>query len=194
MMMLRPSMCAMSTSIAPKAYRLSDVMILRASMRAMSTPREKAYVLIGTGSSSQCKVYSRSGWNITTDIPSKVPLEPVIPQPVELLLAGLIGCEQATAMFVARHIPMTIHRINFNLKAVRDEKGALTLPLGTDHAMMPPSRLSSITGTAHVYTDASQQKVDLLEAEVNRRCPIANMVTLSGCELDIRWIKKNEDE
>jgi putative redox protein len=165
--------CAMSTS----------------SSSAIPPPKFKHYHLSGTGKRSKCELTSReSGFQIITDTPKKMGGQNAGPQPVELLLASLIGCEQATAMFVARHIPIKIEKIDFQVDAVRDERGALTLPLGLDNTL-PPARLTSITGRAIVYTDGTQEQIDQLEAEVIRRCPVANMVTLSGCILDIKWEK-----
>ena len=45
-------------------------------------------------------------------------------QPVETLLAALIGCEQATAAFVARHMQprMDLLKIEFNYCAERDNR------------------------------------------------------------------------
>ena len=150
----------------------------------------KHYHLSGTGKRSQCELTSKeSGFELITDTPKKMGGQNKGPQPVEMLLASLIGCEQATAMYVARHIPMKIEKIDFEIDAVRDERGALTLPLGLDHDTLPPARLSFISGKATVHTDASQDKVDQLEAEVIKRCPVANMVTMSGCILDIVWEK-----
>jgi putative redox protein len=176
------------------AARSKSMRTIPNSLRAeLST---KTYELKGIGKNSQCQMESNTGWEMVTDVPLKIGGKNSGPQPVELLLASLCGCEQATAMYVARHInpPMTINRIEFRLEAVRDQKGALTLPLGIDHDSIPPARLGCIKGTAHVYTDATQKQVDLLEKEVIRRCPVANMVILSGCDLQVQWIKTADDE
>ena len=54
-----------------------------------------------------------------------------------------------------------------------------------------PSRLHSIRGTASVvsadpFLDA--RAVEKLGRIVHERCPIANMVSASGCTLDIQWV------
>jgi uncharacterized OsmC-like protein len=123
-----------------------------------------------------------------------------------LLLASLCGCEQVTAQFIARHMKprVTIDKIEYLLQASRDPRGATLLPIGVydtnkdssvigiDPALhFPLTRLSRIWDTAVVYTTASQHEVDIIAGEVKRRCPIANMVALSGCELNISFVAKN---
>lgn len=80
-----------------------------------------------------------------------------------------------------------IKRIDFEVRAVREERGAIGLPLDED---LPPSRLQRIWGTAvvHVSSPSSQAAVDMLARQVKRRCPIANMVSLSVCVLDIEFV------
>lgn len=67
-------------------------------------------------------------------------------QPVETLLAALIGCEQATAAFVARHMQprMDLMRIDFIYYAERDNRGAVALPLDEE----PPGK-----GVRHALTE-----------------------------------------
>lgn len=95
-------------------------------------------------------------------------------------------------MYVAKHMHITIDRIDFEVEGVRDQAGALHLPIQETPAVA--SRLQRIYGTAKVHTEATQEQVDELEEQVKRRCPIANMVVLSGCELDIKWMKAMHKE
>lgn len=119
-------------------------------------------------------------------------------------------CKQVTALYVGRMMKprVRVDKIVFRVHATRDQRGALALPVprrGTGfqdqeddggNSSAPLSRLQRIWGTAHVYTqtDTSQAQIDVLAAEVKERCPIANMVQLSGCELDIDFIQAEEDE
>jgi uncharacterized OsmC-like protein len=184
-----------------------------ASFRSQSM---KSYYLSGEGVKMQTNCVIGAGdsnetlFHLKTDIPKLMGGSNTAPQPVEMFLASLVGCEQATAMYVARHLPrpLVINKIDFNVYAERDPSGSLTLPLGSlPSSDIPPARLTRIYGTATVYsipaathgsssstssnTDnsaVSQEEVDLLHREVNIRCPIVNMVLLSGCEVDIQWV------
>jgi uncharacterized OsmC-like protein len=96
------------------------------------------------------------------------------PQPVELLLGALIGCETATAAFISRNMKpkkMNIKRLSFNYKAERNELGSKQLPIDVD----PPvtSMLLSITGEVTVYishdTVETEERLKLLQKQTNLR-------------------------
>jgi uncharacterized OsmC-like protein len=166
------------------------------SVKRPTTTSLKHYKITGVGIKASTTTIVSSNDNhrfqIKTDLPKIQGGENEAAQPVELFLASLIGCEQATAMFVARQMQprVIINKIEFEVEAFRDNQGALMLPFGTDtDSVRPVSRLMRIYGRAIVYTDGSQKDIDFIEKEVLKRCPIANMVQLSGCEIDIDWVK-----
>ena len=152
------------------------------------TPHYKNYRVVGGGVGSSCIAVTDDGWTISTDTPKVQGGTNTAPQPVMLLLASLCGCELATARFVAiKSLPrIQMGRLEFDLQAKRDERGAITLPLT---APLPvPARLECVWGTATVHdTEATQEQITTLGAEVHLRCPIANMIVLSGCTLNIDW-------
>lgn len=171
--------------------------LIEAAFTTKRTGRQsKEYHIRGQGESTRTNVYvhdSKDRRVISTDVPVAMGGKNSAPQPVEMLLASLCGCEQVTAEFVARHAKprMYINKIEFEVFAKRDSKAAITLPLDVP---LPPARLERVWGTATVHTSADQEQVDMLSREIKRRCPIANMVELSGCELDIVYIKyENQD-
>ena len=128
-----------------------------------------------------------------TDLPSTAGGHDAAAQPVELLLAALLGCKTATAHFVARHLwPRPNHRvlaINFDdVVAERDERGALALPLAAE----PPvtAALLRVRGVARVQpASASITAADIrqLGALVEQRCPVAATLTAAGVELAFEW-------
>jgi len=113
---------------------------------------------------------------------------------VELLLAALVGCEQATAAFVARHMQprLRIEGIDFQYEAERDPRGATALPLG---APLPaPAQLLAVKGVAQVKlgegdgdVDARRAAVQELGAAVQARCPVAQTLLAAGVRLDVKW-------
>jgi putative redox protein len=160
----------------------------------------KEYRLSGIGKSTKTEIFTYDSTTtssihpIATDVPKAMGGGNTAPQPVELLLASLCGCEQVTAEFVARHLKprVNIEKINFEIFASRNQKGAITLPLDT--ITLPLSRLEQIWGTATVHTTATQEQIDIIAREIKRRCPIANMIILSGCKLDIKFIKACDND
>ena len=151
-------------------------------------PQYKSYKVTGGGIGSSCHVVSDDGWIISTDTPQSQGGTNTAPQPVLLLLAALCGCELATARFVALKSSPKIKmgRIEFDIHGKRDERGAINLPLT---APLPaPARLIHVWGTATVHeTNATHDQISSLGAEVHLRCPVANMILLSGCSLEIDW-------
>ncbi|GAX80033.1 hypothetical protein CEUSTIGMA_g7472.t1 [Chlamydomonas eustigma] len=156
----------------------------------------KEYRIQGQGFKNQCTVQTEDDFIICSDIPKSMGGGNSAPQPVLLLLAALAGCETATANFVARHLKIRIRGISFEIEAWRDQRGALSLPItqteGGSGQLMIPAMLQVVSGTAVVDTDSTQEEVDELSHQVHIRCPVASMMTRSGCQLNIKWIKKSE--
>jgi len=141
----------------------------------------------GTGSRNSSYIRTADGFELRTDTPKQMGGSNTAAQPVYMLLSALIGCETATANFVARQMKFRIRDIRFRLSAWRDERGAISLPLEvTDHI---PSQLQVVKGEAVVDTDATQEQLTTLGHHVHKRCPIASMLVNSGCKLDISWVK-----
>lgn len=168
---------------------------------------------------------------ITTDLPKSMGGNDIAPQPIELLLSSWMGCTQATALYVfrqmmniqsslssSRHI--ILDKLEFiNIQGIRDQRGALSLPINTDPTI--PSRLQYITGTIKVYaikqenekkknqrtnattttTDSSTttfvpisiSQLTLLKEQTELRCPVANMILASGCQINVIWIDGSID-
>ena len=163
-----------------------------ARQRTLATrkPREKLYSITGTTSGTTSTSQTR-GHTLRTDTPPSGGGSDTAPQPVETLLAALIGCEGATADFVARMLRTKIRSIDFELEASRDPQGAAHLPV--DATAPTVSRLTRIWGVAHVETDADDDAtIEKIGRIVHERCPVANMVVASGCSLDIEWRRRAE--
>jgi uncharacterized OsmC-like protein len=165
----------------------------------------KSYTIHGVGKGSRVHVRTNTGHELVTDVPAQtMGGTDSAPQPVETLLAALLGCTQATAMFVGRHLKprVLIERLEFvDIVAERDERGALSLPIDVDPSV--PARLQKISGTIQVYPrrtqtknkkeeapplPLSQEQLDMLSRQTELRCPVANMMMASGCEMNIQWI------
>jgi hypothetical protein len=122
----------------------------------------KSYKIHGVGKGSRVEVRTNTGHELRTDVPAQTSTmggTDSAPQPVETLLAALLGCTQATAIFVGRHLEprVLIERLEFvDIVAERDERGALSLPIDVDPSV--PARLQKITGTIQVYTRRTQTK------------------------------------
>ncbi len=168
----------------------------------------KVYTLNGIGNDVSILCRAENGSHIMqTDLPKRMGGSDTAPQPVELLLTSLLGCTQATAVFVARNLStrrLYVEKIEYeDIQAWRDERGATSLPL-EDSPSLPPARIQQVTGTCKIYCNTKDNKtrklknVSLLPSELKKiqeqtelRCPVANMMIASGCKLDIQWTDGN---
>lgn len=163
-----------------------------------SSPYMKTYQIKGLGEKNSIMAHTNTNHKIQTDLPRAMGGMDKAPQPVEYLLAAFIGCTQATAVYVGRNMRprrLNISKINFDITAHRDERGALggSIPIEKDSDLPEvPSRLQLIQGTIQVMLKNNEQVSDeemiLLEKQTEARCPVANMIRSSGCTVDIKWI------
>ena len=113
----------------------------------------KHYSISGVGKKSSTNATTNTGHVIMTDVLINMGGKNAAPQPVELLLASLIGCTQATAMFVSRNMRprLYIDRMDFDLRAHRDERGALSSTIENGDLPTMPSRLMRVHGRVTVH-------------------------------------------
>eukprot|EP00212_Chloropicon_laureae_P005003 CAMPEP_0197490804 /NCGR_PEP_ID=MMETSP1311-20131121/5247_1 /TAXON_ID=464262 /ORGANISM="Genus nov. species nov., Strain RCC856" /LENGTH=208 /DNA_ID=CAMNT_0043035375 /DNA_START=77 /DNA_END=703 /DNA_ORIENTATION=+ len=160
-----------------------------------------AYECSGSGVGASAKVVfpGRKGaqpHEVTTDLPKKIGGKDEHPQPVEYLLAALIGCEVSTATFVARHMKprFRLASIDFDYKAERNGGVPVSLPLDADLPGSPA--LQRVYGTATVRCAASsaetQARVDELRRHTQARCPVHR--TLAGVRFETEWLLKEAEE
>jgi len=150
------------------------------------------YVVTGTGRGNKVTMTNNNGHEMVTDIPKKYGGNESAPTPVETLLAALIGCIQSTGMYVARSMAprLLVDRIEFDLKAQRDGRAPLEMPVEkTPELTVRPTR---VFGTATVYQRNGEpiapEQLQLLGKQTEARCPVSNLMQDSGCAMDIDWI------
>ncbi|KAL7441176.1 hypothetical protein ACHAXM_007670 [Skeletonema potamos] len=151
----------------------------------------KHYSISGVGRRSKVTCKTDTNHTLEADVPKKMGGGDEAPQPVEHLLTALLGCTQATAVYVGRMMQprLIIDKIDFKMEAYRDERGALSLPI----TELPPipARLERVTGSVVVHfkqgTEVSEEQLRILGRQTEARCPVANMMHASGCVMDIQW-------
>jgi uncharacterized OsmC-like protein len=164
---------------------------LSTQRRLVTTAKIKEYSLKAEG--RQClarSTFAGTGKELITDTPKFAGGTNIGAQPVEHLLAALVGCKQATAHFVARKLwprYLKLEGIDFDLTAWRDERGALEMPISCIPSH--PSRVQHVSGTAIVHAPGcSHADVHLLSEQVEKRCPVANMFVAAGTQMEITWV------
>ena len=152
----------------------------------------KHYSISGVGQRSKVTCKTNTNHVLEADVPKRMGGGDEAPQPVEHLLAALIGCTQATAVYVGRMMKprLVIEKIDFNIEAYRDERGALSLPITEIPPI--PARLQRVGGSVIVHfkdggEDVTREQLRILGQQTEARCPVANMMHASGCNMDIQW-------
>ena len=153
------------------------------------TPRLKTYRLTAKGSESLCISNTKSGHSIRTDVPKASGGNESAAEPVYHLLAALVGCETATASFVARRMKVNVKGMTFDISAQRDQNGALSLPI--DENPEVSAALKFVKGTCLVETvpETTDAQLKLLEEQTHQRCPVANMMNLAGTSVEIAFLR-----
>jgi putative redox protein len=151
----------------------------------------KHYSISGLGRRSKVTCKTNTNHTLEADVPKKMGGGDEAPQPVEHLLAALLGCTQATAVYVGRMMKprLIIDKIDFKIEAYRDDRGALSLPI-TEFPPIP-ARLQRVTGSIVVHfkggVEVSEEQLRILGQQTEARCPVANMMQASGCEMAVHW-------
>lgn len=152
----------------------------------------KYYSITGIGQRNAVTMNTITGHQLKTDVPKKMGGSDTAPQPLEHLLAALVGCTQAPAVYVGRMMQprLIIDSIDFDVKGYRDERGALSLPIDVLPAI--PARLQSVSGTVTVHfkkgIDVNDEQLKVLGEQTEVRCPVANMMHMSGCKMKMTWV------
>jgi len=158
----------------------------------------KSYHLTGTGQKSSTTVTTNTEHVLKTDVPIKMGGGNSAPQPIEHLLSALVGCTQATALYVGRCMNprLLIDKLEFDLYGERDERGALERPI--EELPNVPSRLQVVRGTIKIFqkggNSIERDVIELLKEQTEARCPVANMMISSGCRMDVAWIDGTSSE
>ena len=146
---------------------------------------KKMYSITGIGEKSFVSMKTNTGHSLHTDVPKQMGGGDEAPQPVETLLASWVGCTQATALFVGRNMEprLLIDKIEFDIEAYRDERGALggELPIKVGSELPDiPARLEKVVGVVKIYSKKrkgvvvhlTEEQLSLLGEHTERRCPV----------------------
>lgn len=164
-----------------------------------------------------CRSTTSTGHVLATDLPRAAGGGDSFAQPVETLLASLLGCKAATAHYAARQLWPRLHnridRIEFaDVEAGRDERGALHLPIDEQapvtssllccplpliptppgpaprNQFVPHRYVSGIAKVRPSSAAIEQMHVLALGAVVERRCPVAAMMAQGGVRMQFQWL------
>ena len=105
------------------------------------------------------------GFSTTLDEPLELGGTDTGPNPVELLLAALGGCQEIVYRAYAAVMGLKIDRIEVHAKGYLDLRGLLNLA-------EVPAGFSQVSFTTQVVSDEPEEKIRQLAAMVEKHCPV----------------------
>lgn len=109
------------------------------------------------------------------------------PSPLAYLLAALTSCTQVVASVVSQQQGITIESYDI---AVEGDFDPTVLTTGATADAEHPGTFHTVRLTVGVVTDASQEQVEQLGAEVERRCPVGVLFAQAGTTVTSTWTAK----
>lgn len=106
------------------------------------------------------------------------------PNPMEYVVAALNGCKGVMIPLVAQEQNFQFTNIEFETTGIIDTKGLMGETDVSPH-------FQKIRFTVHLTTNESDEKIEKLKKEVERRCPVYNLFVSANIPVDIKWVKVN---
>ena len=103
------------------------------------------------------------------------------PNPVELVLAGLSSCTSVMIAIIANEQGFAYDAVNFSNSGELDLAGLMGAEGVRTH-------FQSIDFSVEISTSESAEKLELLQAEVERRCPVMNLLRDAQVPVTAKWV------
>jgi|YelNatPaOPRAMG01_1025707.scaffolds.fasta_scaffold138982_1 uncharacterized OsmC-like protein len=135
--------------------------------------------ILGDGMQADSRVRH---FNVRIDEPKELGGTDTGPNPVEMLLVALGSCQCLTARFISRLKRIDLQEFRVKLEGELDIEGFLK----ADGSIRPG--LQVIRLTAFIRSSASQEEIESLMKEVEKRCPVGDSI-LRGVPIEMNYEK-----
>ena len=122
-------------------------------------------------------------WTITSDEPVEDGGSNSGPNPMQLFIASLAGCQNEQAQVVAEELSLSISQIDINVEIDLDLSGFMGMSDNSNGSYKEVRLEALVSGN---ITDAQVQTLGL---KVDDRCPILGLLRTSGCTIKSTWSK-----
>lgn len=102
------------------------------------------------------------------------------PTPLEYVVGALNGCVTVLIDLVAPDLGVNVHHVSSDVVAEQDRDGIAGVPGVRTH-------FSRVRLDVRVDSTADAETLEHLAAEVERRCPMVNLLRDAQIELDVAW-------
>ncbi len=108
------------------------------------------------------------------------------PSPLQTVLGALCGCESVTFHRTAAEMDFAYRGIEFEAEYTIDIRGRMGVRGVRQH-------FQTIRVQATVTTSESEERLREVVAETEARCPVYNLVSDAGVNLEMVWVRKQEE-
>jgi putative redox protein len=123
-------------------------------------------------------------WTIKTDEPVEDGGSNTGPNPMQLFIASLAGCQNEQAQVVADELSLSITQVDIKLEIDLDLAGFMGTSDNSNGSY------KNVRLEATVLGDVTNEQVKNLGQKVDDRCPILALLRTSGCEIESSWRKR----
>ena len=104
------------------------------------------------------------------------------PNPMEFVVAALNGCKGVMIPLVAGELNFAFSGIEFETSGIIDTRGLMG-----EQGVKP--HFQKIRFQVNIRTEESDERLEQLKAEVERRCPVFTLFVDAGIPIDAQWNK-----
>ena len=123
-------------------------------------------------------------WTIKTDEPVEDGGSNTGPNPMQLFIASLAGCQNEQAQVVADELSLSITQVDIKLEIDLDLSGFMGTSDNSNGSY------KNLRLEASVLGDVTNEQVKNLGQKVDDRCPILALLRTSGCDIESSWRKR----
>ena len=121
--------------------------------------------------------------SLLTDEPTNIGGTNTAATPLHMVLTSLLGCEQATAQFIAQKKKLQINSIEYTIQGTYDMRGML----GKDNVS---PKFQTVDIVAKLDTNMDQTQINSLQEQVHAMCPVVALFKEAGVEMNNQWTRK----
>ncbi|WP_019415977.1 OsmC family protein [Paenisporosarcina sp. TG20] len=105
------------------------------------------------------------------------------PNPVEYVLAGLTSCTSVMIGIISKEKSFSYHGVDFVNEGTLDLQGLMGVEGISPH-------FQNVNFDVIISTNEDLSRVEELRDEVEKRCPVYNLLKDAGVKIETNWIKK----
>lgn len=101
---------------------------------------------------------------------------------MEFVIAAFNGCKSVMISLIAKEMNFNFSGVEFDATGIIDIQGLMGVDGVSPH-------FQGIRFFVNIRTSESEERIQQLKAEVERRCPVFNLFKDAGIKIDARWNK-----